>query len=76
MIAKSGKQKWVMIKRTPVLTLWAAVVGETTDTFLREFKRYLESKFVDVLDKVYDAMIGLVKSLILSEIAQKSYPRY
>jgi hypothetical protein len=42
--------------------------------FLREFKKFLESKFGDVLDEVYDAMIGLAKSLTLSEIAQKSFP--
>jgi hypothetical protein len=28
MVAKKGKQNWVMINRAPVLTLWAAVVAE------------------------------------------------
>jgi hypothetical protein len=39
-------------------------------------KRYLESKFGDTLDEVYEAMKGLTKSLTLSELAQKAYPLY
>jgi hypothetical protein len=39
-------------------------------------KRYLESKFGDAFDEVYDTMKGLAKSLTPSELAQKAYPLY
>jgi hypothetical protein len=150
MIAKQGKENWVMINRAPVLTLWAAVVAEmlgfdydealtlgravaglnayskglalglfqptpkgireqrqklrkdevvTVDLLHRavparhtedglralsndrpispeSVKRYLESKFGDALDEVYDAMKGLAKSLTPSKLAEKAYPLY
>ena len=36
-------------------------------------KRYLESKFGDSLDEVYEAMQGLSKTLMPSELAEKAY---
>jgi hypothetical protein len=37
---------------------------------------YLESKFGDALDEVYEAMKELAKSLTPSELAEKAYPLY
>jgi hypothetical protein len=39
-------------------------------------KRYLEGKFGDALDEVYDAMKGLAKSLTPSDLAEKAYTLY
>ena len=39
-------------------------------------KRYLEGKFGDAVDEVYDAMKGLAKSLTPSELAEKAYYLY
>lgn len=39
-------------------------------------KRYLESKFGDALDEVYEAMKELAKSLMPSELAEKAYTLY
>jgi hypothetical protein len=39
-------------------------------------KRYLESKFGDNLDQVYEAMKELAKSLTPSERAEKAYNLY
>jgi hypothetical protein len=39
-------------------------------------KRYLESKFGDALDEVYEAMKELAKSLIPSELAERAYSLY
>jgi hypothetical protein len=39
-------------------------------------KRYLESKFGDALDEVYDAMKGLAKSLTPPDLAEKAYHLY
>ena len=39
-------------------------------------KRYLEGKFGDVLDEVYEAMKELAKSLTPSELAEKAYNLY
>jgi hypothetical protein len=39
-------------------------------------KRYLESKFGDALDEVYEAMKELAKSLTPSELVEKAYQLY
>jgi hypothetical protein len=39
-------------------------------------KSYLESKFGDALDEVYDAMKGLAKFLMPSDLAEKVYHLY
>jgi hypothetical protein len=39
-------------------------------------KKYLEGKFGDALDEVYDAMQTLAKSLTPSELAEKAYRLY
>ena len=39
-------------------------------------KRYLEGKFGDALDEVYEAMEELAKSLTPSELAEKAYHLY
>lgn len=39
-------------------------------------KRYLESKFSDALDEVYEAMKELAKSLPPSELAETAYGLY
>ena len=44
--------------------------------FPKSVKRYLESKFGDALDEVYDAMKRLAKSLTPSELAEKAYHLY
>ncbi len=39
-------------------------------------KTYLESKFSDALDEVYEAMKQLAKSLTPSELGEKTYDLY
>ncbi len=39
-------------------------------------KRYLESKFGDALEEVYEVMKGLARSLSTSDLAEKAYSLY
>ena len=78
------------LRRDEVVTvdlLHRAVPARHTDEGLRALSNdrpispksvegYLESKFGDALDEVYDAMKGLAKSLAPSELAEKAYHLY
>jgi hypothetical protein len=78
------------LRRDEVVTidlLHRAVPARHTDGGLRALsndrpisaesvKRYLESKFGDTLDEVYEAMKELAKSLMPSELAEKVYGLY
>lgn len=78
------------LRRDEVVTvdlLHRAVPARRTDEGLRALsnnriispesvKRYLESKFGDALDEVYDVMKELAKSLTPSELAEKAYHLY
>ena len=67
--------------------LHRAVPARSTDEGLRALTndepfipegvtKYLESKFGDALDEVYEAMKELAKSLVPSELAEKAYSLY
>jgi hypothetical protein len=87
---KAVREQRQKLPRDEVVTvdlLHRAVPARHTDEGLRALsndrpispesvKRYLESKFGDALDEVYDAMKGLAKSLTPSELAGKAYPLY
>jgi hypothetical protein len=87
---KAIKEKRRKLRKDEVVTvdlLHRAVPARHTDDGLRALsndrpicpesvKGYLESKFGDSLDEVYDAMKGLAKSLTPSELAEKAYTLY
>jgi hypothetical protein len=87
---KAVREQRQKLQRDEVVTvdlLHRAVPARHTDEGLRALsnerpispesvKRYLESKFGDALDEVYDAMKGLAKSLTPSELPQKAYGLY
>jgi hypothetical protein len=60
-----------MINRAPVLTLWATAVGGPESV-----QKYLERKFRDALEDVFDAMLEPAKSLPRSQPAEKPYTLY
>ena len=86
-IVKEQRQK---LRRDEVVTvdlLHRAVPARHTGEGLRALsndrpispesvKRYLESKFGDAFDEVYEAMEELAKSLTPSELAEKAYHLY
>jgi len=87
---KAVSEQRQKLRKDEVVTvdlLHRAVPAKNTDEGLRALsndrpispesvKRYLEGKFGDVLDEVYDAMKGLAKSMMPSELAEKAYPLY
>jgi hypothetical protein len=87
---KALREQRQKIRRDEVVTvdlLHRAVPARHTDEGLRALsndrpissesvKRYLESKFGDALDDVYEAMKELAKSLTPSELAEKAYSLY
>jgi hypothetical protein len=87
---KAVKEQRQKLQRDEVVTvdlLHRAVPARRTDEGLRALsndrpvspdsvKRYLEGKFGDALDEVYEAMKGLAKSLTPSELAEKGYALY
>jgi hypothetical protein len=87
---KAVKEQRQKLRKDEVVTidlLHRAVPARRTDEGLRALandrpispesvKTYLQSKFGDALDEVYDAMKGLAKSLTPSELAEKAYHLY
>ena len=87
---KAVREQRQKLRRDEVVTvdlLHRAVTARHTDEGLRALnndrpispesvKRYLESKFGDALDEVYETMKGLAKSLTPSELAEKAYSLY
>ena len=87
---KAVREQRQELRRDEVATvdlLHRAVPARHTDGGLRALsndrpissesvKRYLESKFGEALDEVYDAMKQLAKSLTPSELAERAYHFY
>jgi hypothetical protein len=87
---KAVKEQRQKLRRDEVVTvdlLHRAVPARHNDEGLRALsndrpispesvKRYLQSKFSDVLEEVYEAMKELAKSLTPSELAEKAYSLY
>ena len=86
-VLREQRQKLRRDKVVTVDLLHRAVPARPTDEGLRALsndrpispesvRRYLESKFGDALDEVYEAMKELAKSLTPSELAEKAYHLY
>jgi len=87
---KTVREQRQKLRRDEVVTvdlLHRAVPARHTDGGLRALsndrpissesvKGYLESKFGDALDEVYEAMKQLAKFLMPPELAEKAYPLY
>lgn len=87
---KTVREQRQKMRRDEVVTvdlLHRAVPARHTDEGLRALsndrpisyegvKRYLESKFGDAFDEVYEAMLELAKSLTPSQLTEKTYDLY